>query len=237
MTKKTKLILMLVLLCHIYVSPIVYSNPTEIIINKQHKALLYQPKSLNTSASSPLIIALHGMGESTQSVYRAWKPVADQLGSLLLCPKGSNYKMGYTRKPIDDRKIFIQFRDYMTTNYDINEREVILAGFSRGGNFAIETGLLYPHQFPNIICIFGFYNTFNDTYLDQFADLPVYKKSHFLLLTSKNDMTEKSLTYGYHQLNSISIQAQLKKLPNIHHAYPDNLTTIAKNYVNWIKNK
>lgn len=206
-------------------SCLVVAEPEWISLKNGSEALLYLPDSFNPSQKYPLLIALHGMGETAEQAYTAWRPVADELKMILLCPKGSNFVEGYTRAPIDDRRNISLFYYLMSKKYLIDQEKSVLAGFSRGGNFAIETGLVYPSKFKNVVCIFGFFLDRHRSIMAQNTQLSrsLYHNSQFYFITGHGDMTEYSLKRGYQSFNRKGISVKLDVYSDLRHAFPPNL--------------
>jgi predicted esterase len=213
----------------ILVAPLNAQVKTTLILENKAQAIEYLPKNFSPKKKYPLIIALHGMGQTSNSAFQKWKPVADNLNAILLCPKGSNFTQGYTRTPIDDRKTFVDLYNTMKKKYQINESESILAGFSRGGNFAIETGILYPETFKNIICIFGFFNKGIEKKITQ----KDYSSSNFYSITGNGDFTQDSLNFGKTQFDKHKIRNYLKTYSTINHDYPPNFLSTIKKVKKW----
>lgn len=218
---------------YLLMTPLNAQQKTTLIFENKAEAIEYLPKNFSPEKKYPLIIALHGMAQTSNSAFEKWKPVADDLNAILLCPKGSDFNQGYTRTPIDDRKIFVDLFNTMKKKYKIDESKSVLAGFSRGGNFAIETGILYPETFKNIICIFGFFNKGIENEIDNSN----YDLSNFYFITGNNDLTQKSLIYGKKQLDQNGIRTYLKTSSTITHAYPPNFVTTIKDITEWFHEK
>ncbi len=206
---------------------------TFVKLKKGAVAIQHLPIGFNPSKRYPVIIALHGKGQTARHAFNAWQEVADDLQMILLCPKGSNFNQGYTRKPIDDRKIFMDFLHYLDQKYRIDTSKSFLAGFSRGGNFAIETGVLYPNKFPNIICLFGFYNDLLTEEIKKSRNRALYKRARFYFMTGKTDVTRESLERGAKILNEHGIKTKVKVFPNLYHSYPSNLGAEIKVIKEW----
>ncbi len=196
------------------------------------KAYLYIPSHFDPKKKYPVLMALHGMGQSAQSALTAWKKVAETYHYILICPQGSDFKEGYVREPIDDRKRFIEFHDWLKSHYKINQADSVIAGFSRGGNVAIEAALLYPNRFPKAICIFGF---FNQAYCQPLLEKPYsgVKKASFYFITGKGDLTETSLKNGQTQLQNKGISCKIHVFSSLFHAYPPDLVGEMKKIRSW----
>jgi hypothetical protein len=203
------------------ISQATHAQETEIVRLDNHaNALIYIPKSLGENP--PMLMALHGMRESPLSAIKTWYRIAEKYGYVLIAPEGGDYKDAFLRAPIDDRKNFIAFKELLKKRYNINEKASILAGFSRGGSYAIETGLLYPDHFPNILSIFGFFNIGVEQLI-----LPnpkqTYANSKFYLISGEKAYSLKSNNKGIKILNDIKIPSQLFLYKHEVHRYPSDL--------------
>jgi predicted esterase len=190
---------------------------------------LYWPKAYDVEEGKrALVIALHGLKQTPEDAMSAWRPVAESLNIIVLTPSGNAFEHGYTREPIDDRVRIRELRDHMVKTYGVDPSQVYVAGFSRGGNYAIELGLKYPDIFPRVMCLYGFYNTANATLLETGMSEKLYEKSHFYLVTGHGDMTENSLR-GFHlKLKDLGVSSKLHVFPNLFHAYPENFPAFFK---------
>ena len=131
---------------------------TNIASEQEAPVFLYLPKQFIPFKAYPILVALHGMKEEAKSTCETWKELADSRRFILLCPGGSHFKEAYTRSPVDDRARISAWFETVQTRYRTLPNKTILAGFSRGGNIALELGLKRPDLFPNLLCIFGFYS-------------------------------------------------------------------------------
>ena len=134
-----------------------YEYPLKAIDSKQN-VFVYVPKGYLFFKRYPVLVALHGKRENPKAACDAWKSVSDHYGFILLCPGGSDFEEGYVRAPIDDRKRIRYWLDYVHKYYKTKPNQTLLAGFSRGGNIALELGLSQPQSFPQVLCLFGFFN-------------------------------------------------------------------------------
>jgi len=204
---------------------IISANPTWVSLENDSKAMLWFPPKFKADESYPLLIALHGMGETVESAYEIWQPVALELNMILICPRGSNFKEGYVRYPVDDRLNLSRFFYEICKKYQIDRNRSLLAGFSRGGNFAIETGLVYPYKFKNVVCIFGFFSDRHkeiaDNNINHYGN--VYGGSRFLLITGQGDITQHSQSKAYSEFERKEIPVKMLIYPNLFHSIPLDL--------------
>ena len=190
---------------------------TNIALPEEAPVFLYLPKHFIPFKQYPVFVALHGMEEEAQKTCEMWQELADTRRFILLCPGGSNFKEAYTRSPIDDRARIITWFKTVQTRYRNIASKTILAGFSRGGNIALELGLKHPDLFPNVLCIFGF---FNPKYSDSIYLDPKEKQQKVLFVTGKKDLTKDASYLGFNNLKPSGIQARIWEYPYLKHDYP-----------------
>ena len=200
-------------------------------------AIKYLPKNYNPKKSYPILMALHGLKESPLKSIKHFKPVADELNMILICPEGQSFSQAYLRKPIDDRKNFVNFLNLVATQHKINKNKSILVGFSRGGNFAIETALKYPNKFKNVISYFGFFNKgverIPQKKLTQNSN--TYKKTKIYFYSGNGDQTLQSNIFGRRILGKLNIKSRLYIDKNLNHDFPKNLVEHIKKTQAWMK--
>lgn len=198
-------------------------RPHRLDLESGASARLYWPQNYQLpSGERAAVIALHGMKQTPEETLLAWKTVAESLQILVVSPSGNTYEQGYTREPVDDRARIREIRNHLVSTYGIAEDKIYLAGFSRGGNYAIEMGLYYPKEFSRVICFYGFDNDANQPRLALGLSEGHYANSHFYLVTGYKDLTEPSLTKLYQTLSSGNIPSKLQVFPDLFHAYPRN---------------
>jgi len=217
----TYTVLTLLLLGGLFVGVSGQSLPDRIDLPSGATGRVYWPQDYDVAdGDRVLVIALHGLKQTPEQALEAWKPVSEALNLIVLTPSGNVYEQGYTREPIDDRVRIRELRDHMVASYGVDPSQIYVAGFSRGGNYAIELGLKYPDIFPRVMCMYGFYNTVNTPLLEAGVSENLYDKSHFYLVTGHGDMTEASLTSFHMKLKTAGVSSKLHVFPNLFHAYP-----------------
>ncbi|NBV41830.1 hypothetical protein EBR96_03575 [bacterium] len=198
--------------------------PRTITIAERQSALIYFPPNFDNTKRYPFIMALHGLRQTPIDAYKVWQPVAKSMGYILICPSADSFEAGYSRGPKDERERFVWFREYLDKTYRVDTSTSILVGFSRGGNLALETGILYPRKFRNVVSVFGFYNTGLDDRLKKQYRSGELRKSFFYLVTGGGDQTQNSMTWFNDQLDEMGISTVLKVYPDLYHNYPKDMT-------------
>lgn len=118
---------------------------------KGRKYLSYVPASYMRGTPMPLVVALHGAGDTNSNYLSAmWKGNADAKGFIVIAPEGgSALGNGYTWNT-GDRTIILGTIDDVRPCYDLQPKKTILQGFSAGGIMAYWIGLKDANRFSGI---------------------------------------------------------------------------------------
>jgi len=107
------------------------------------------PTDYDSTKSYPFILAWHGAGDTGGNM-RAFMAylLAQRVGAILVCPDANQINK-------QDASFFGNLvsasYSYTMTNYNIDKKKIIIMGFSWGGGFAYQIGLLNPTMFQGII--------------------------------------------------------------------------------------
>ncbi|MDA3900259.1 MAG: hypothetical protein PF637_07045 [Spirochaetes bacterium] len=115
-------------------------------LNRIKHGAFYLPKGYSASKLYPLIIVLHPMGATEDRLIRQFEldKIADKRGYILLAPRAT--KLVWEEDP--DIKTILAMTNFMKNNFPIDQRRVLMTGFSSGGHFTL-TMLLYNKTFFN----------------------------------------------------------------------------------------
>jgi phospholipase/carboxylesterase len=113
--------------------------------------LAYVPASYDLNKPTPMVIALHGAGDTASNYFQAiWKSNADTRGFVVIVPEASKaYMSGFTWLGSDDDTVAAALADVQTC-YSIDAKRVILDGFSAGGTMAYFIGLSRAQLFSGV---------------------------------------------------------------------------------------
>ena len=114
--------------------------------------ILYVPTSYSAAAAAPLVLMLHGAGQSAEIGIRPFLPLADAAGLVLLAPdsRGSTWDFLYGPYGAD-----VAFIDHALAHvYErcaIDPARLIIEGFSDGASYALSLGITNGDLFSRII--------------------------------------------------------------------------------------
>ncbi len=130
-------------------------------------AFLYRPAK-PSAAKRPLLVLLHGAGQSARAMLDGARPEAERCGCLLLAvqSKGATWDtIGFVRHAAKAERTTIDRLFGEDTNgveqalsvalraADVDRRSVILFGFSDGASYALSLGLANPQIFRGVVAI------------------------------------------------------------------------------------
>ncbi|MFC1771144.1 alpha/beta hydrolase-fold protein [Candidatus Margulisiibacteriota bacterium] len=212
----------------------VFSKPKMIKLKNGARAQVYLPTKFNRKKRYPLLIIMNSKEKSLLASNKTWIPIANNLKMILLCPIGSK-KKHYSRKPIDDRKRLVQFLNLLDKKYNIDLSNSVLAGFSKGGTFALEAGLIYPHKFKNVLCIFGYLNKSMWPIIKSNLKTRSYRLSSFYFITNKGSASYKSLRPLHKSFKAKKVKNRFKSFPELTTDSQPALISEIKKIITWLQ--
>lgn len=112
----------------------------------------YVPKGYMAAVATPLIIMLHGAGNTSASTAYAF-PLADEFGIILLAPDSRDDRTwdGILRNWGPDLDFIARAMRLAYDQYHVDKTRLGVAGFSDGASYALSLGISYGDQFGKII--------------------------------------------------------------------------------------
>ena len=169
--KLTKLLVILFGLCYLFVEPTQSVRSSEPAPGKQVEQtykcsdsaevpyLLHLPESYKADAALPLMLFLHGRGESDGplSVVAKWGPPllvsrGEKLPYILLspqCPKDDNWSSATQQTRL------IELIDSIVRRFGANKNRIYLTGLSMGGSGSWRMAADHPERFAAVVPICG----------------------------------------------------------------------------------
>lgn len=121
--------------------------------------LIYLPDNYDSKERWPLMLFLHGRGESfgPLSLVAKWGPPrfaarGDELPYILVspqCPKDDSWS-----SPTQQARL-VELLDAITTQYNVDEKQVLLTGLSMGGFGSWRLAADHPQRFAAVVPICG----------------------------------------------------------------------------------
>ncbi|MEC7640547.1 MAG: hypothetical protein VYC17_00175 [Nitrospinota bacterium] len=136
---------------------------------KNYPYALFIPSATKPETTFPLIVILHGMGSTGDSIIQKW---ANRLQGkfIILCP---SYPMGaWWAKPAEE--IVLQLIQKTKSEYPVDPNRVFLAGLSNGAIGTFTIGMFYPDYFAGIVPIAGSISKRLMHFLVNLNNTPIY---------------------------------------------------------------
>jgi len=110
---------------------------------------IFIPESYEKNVPTPLFVSLHGSGvDEKRTIQYVTRVLQNRLNCVILSPKARGLSDWYLG---DSGRDVIECIDHLKKLYNIDERNIILDGFSVGGYGAWRLGLRYPDLFKAVI--------------------------------------------------------------------------------------
>ena len=126
--------------------------------------LLYIPKKLSKKKPVPLLICLHGYGDSAYMfMYNTrFNDIAERENFIVVYPQGTLFKdspfwntLGYGRSKINDLGFLENLVYEISKDYNIDQTRIYAAGMSNGGFMAMEIACSLSHIFTAVASVTG----------------------------------------------------------------------------------
>jgi dienelactone hydrolase len=122
----------------------------------------------------PVIIALHENGADPTEALSRWGEYAARHGYFLVAPAWEKYsKQGY-QFTVEEQAAAVDVLRDLRRRFWIDSDRVFIAGFSEGGNMALDVAYSHPDLFAGVICIAGKPKHFSQRYWRNAQYLPTY---------------------------------------------------------------
>ncbi len=205
-----------------------FERLAEICIARQTAAVA-DPKifilSPDTEAVHPLVFALHGNGDNGLHTLYGWNALLD-MDWMLAAPQSAQAESSdafvWNDQSIALRQLVKQYQD-LHQEYTIDQKRVVIAGFSMGGETALRLALIGPLPIKGFLLLGPGGPTIDD--LEDW--IPLLKEARgrklrgYVLLGEKDDtVPHDHIRKLVELLNKHNIPCQLEVIPNLRHDYP-----------------
>ena len=114
--------------------------------------LLFVPSSYDATTPAPLVLMLHGAGQSAEIGIRPFLPLADASGTILVAPDSRGGTWDFLYGPYGADVAFIdRALAHVFERCAVDPNRIVIEGFSDGASYALSLGLTNGDFFSRII--------------------------------------------------------------------------------------
>jgi len=180
--------------------------------------LVVLPDDYDPSKPAPLIVALHGRGADGRDVARVWQEVARQRGAILVAPNAVRVLGGGYQWRFLDESVWLVTHTIASVaeKYAVDERKIMLTGFSQGAYIAMIAGMRQPERYCGLVLASGFYNP------EDLAMPPLNQENppRVQFLVGSEDPSAQSYRQAIKALKAAGWNARLRVYPGVGHTFP-----------------
>ncbi|HAD82800.1 MAG: hypothetical protein A2509_00475 [Candidatus Edwardsbacteria bacterium RIFOXYD12_FULL_50_11] len=208
----------------------------EKIKGRTNQPVVLLPEGFDPGKKYPLLIAMHGFGGEPVNFSKAFKAAGSKKGYIVCCPyapevMGKNsFNWGEWEQA--DRRI-METIALLKAKYQIDEKRMIIAGFSQGGYYSYYLGLKHPDIFIGSIPIGPGYGTELDPLMAEAAK----NKIIFYVLMGElepEERIEKNIQ-AIRQFTKAGITASFNFFSGVGHALPGDANFELVRAIEWIE--
>jgi predicted esterase len=180
--------------------------------------LIVAPPDLDRRRPAPLIIAFHGFGDRAGNYPRFWSGPAREYGAILAVPQGLRpVDNGFGWGSVDEADaIFQRTLEEVGREYAVDQKRIVLTGFSQGGFIALALGLRHPHRFVGVIPMAG-------PYIPE-VDAPPPARSgdpRYYFIVGARDRVLGDVRRAVKDYESAGFDVKLRVVPSTGHNFPE----------------
>ena len=208
----------------------------EKIKGRTNQPVVLLPEGFDPGKKYPLLIAMHGFGGEPVNFSKAFKAAGSNKGYIVCCPYApevmgqASFNWGEWEQA--DRRI-METIALLKAKYQIDEKRMIIAGFSQGGYYSYYLGLKHPDIFIGSIPIGPGYGTELDPLMAEAAK----NKIIFYVLMGElepEERIEKNIQ-AIRQFTKAGITASFNFFSGVGHALPGDADFELVRAIEWIE--
>jgi predicted esterase len=187
------------------------------------RVLVFLPDQREAGRPAPLVVALHGSGGTADAFATVWRRVASDLGAVLAVPQGMNRRgQGFDWGVVEQGShLVLRAIEKARAETPIDERRIILAGFSNGASQAFIQALSDPDRFAGVLSVSGFYD-------ERVAPVPTGRRlPRFAILNGERDEEAANNRRAAEALRAAGGKVKLSIYPGGHEFPPDRERELA----------
>lgn len=121
-------------------------------LDGRRDALLYVPAGAEPDAPAPLVMMLHGAGGNGNNAFGMMRPLADELGIMLLAPDSRERTWDLILGALGPDVAFLdQALEATFAQVAVDPARVAIGGFSDGASYALSLGVANGELFTHVL--------------------------------------------------------------------------------------
>jgi phospholipase/carboxylesterase len=165
----------------------------------------------------PLIVVLHGYGDTPEANVPFYRKVAAEIGAIVAAPSALRPRpsgLGFSWTFRDEAEWWVlRAIERIKAEHEVDAQRIILAGFSQGANVALEVGLRHPDRLAGLLPIAGRWDS-------RLMRSPAAGGPRVYLLTGERDRSAATFEEAERALAAAGLEVRLRVVPNLGHSYP-----------------
>jgi phospholipase/carboxylesterase len=181
------------------------------------------PKGLDKSKKAPLIVALHDRKGNMDATIDRWKPVAAEVGAVLLTPQGTvrlgddQYDWGSNLDSVEEN--VMDAIDEAMEDHQIDKKRVVVVGFGEGGSLAWSMALRNPDVFRGVVALAG---KPADKWEDDVEEGALKNLRIYALVGDDDEQLIKADKQAAKKLKEMGVQVEVRTIKGLGHEFPKN---------------
>lgn len=178
------------------------------------------PRGFDSSAPTPLVIALHGTGGTGRETARAWRGAARRVGAILVAPDALRPSgNGFAWVFRDESEWYVEkLITQMREEHAIGE--VVLVGFSQGANIALAMGRSHPELFDAVVPVCGHWEADAASLPPGPGEGESDDRPAWYLLIGERDPWQATYDEAEEVLGEAGMRVSVEKVGGLGHAMP-----------------
>jgi phospholipase/carboxylesterase len=193
--------------------------------------VIMKPDDFDTTITYPAVIALHGFGSNPVDFAAATKDGVIQNGYLLCCPHGPEIRgrtaFGWGEPDAAEQRV-MEALEYLESHYRVDEKKIVLLGYSQGGRYSFYIGLKHSAMFTGLISVAGYYDEELDGLLIEPRQTKVY------MMIGEKDRSFASNRHAENSMGKAGLKVKLVSYPDLGHAFPSDSKTEVSRALYWV---
>jgi predicted esterase len=179
--------------------------------------IIVPPDGHDPRTPAPLILALHGYGDRAENFPRLWQGAAAKFGAILVVPRAVRpVGNGFSWGSVNEADTIVQMTlEYVKSRLAVDEKKIVISGFSQGGFMAMAVGLRHPDLFAGVIAMAGGYIPEVDAPLEAGPKAPRY-----YFMAGDQDRAVKAAKRASRDFKAAGYRVKLRVLLDTGHTFP-----------------